>query len=126
MAKKICCEFAAPEVLFCDELTDKSDVFSFTLILFWIVVGYPPFKECSCLKRRDDGQVIIADPIAIPDFIPDFIYQLITLGLSADPKKRPTFKSIIDTLKGNNFKINNEVDSAEISAIVREVELSER
>jgi hypothetical protein len=59
---------------------------------------------------------------SIPTGIPDFVSRIIKSGLSLMPGTSYSFNTILEILKYNNFRIEDGVDSAEVSAFVNLVE----
>jgi hypothetical protein len=108
-----------------EERTAKIDVFSFALILFEIVVGLPALGRTNASEELGKLPVNACERVESPGFVPTFIYVLIELGLSADPRERPSFDDIFEALEGNAFMIADGVDSDEVSAFVSLVESSE-
>jgi serine/threonine protein kinase len=88
--------------------TPEKDIQAFASILFELLFGYPPQGEAS-----------------IPTGIPNFVSGIIKSGLSAISGTIYSFNTIWDTLKENDFQIEEGVDSAEVSAFVRWVESAE-
>jgi hypothetical protein len=88
--------------------TPKRDIQAFASILFEVVFGHPPECEAS-----------------IPTGIPGFVSRIIKSGLSPLSGKRYSFNTILDILKQNDFQIESDVDSAEVSAFVNWVESAE-
>jgi serine/threonine protein kinase len=84
------------------------DIQAFASILFELLFGCPPQGEAS-----------------IPKDIPDFVYRIIKSGLSPVSSTSCSFNDILNLLKQNKFKIEDGVDSAEVSAFVSWVELVE-
>jgi serine/threonine protein kinase len=82
--------------------TREKDIQAFASILFELVCGYPPQGEMS-----------------IPTGIPDFVSRIIELGLSPISRRKYSFNTILDILKQNNFQIEDDVDTAEVSSFVR-------
>jgi serine/threonine protein kinase len=122
-AGRVPSKFVAPEILAGHKLTQKADVYSFALILFSIAVGHYPFEETGdrgCCVDRD----VVVDDDAIPRFVSEFVRQLIVSGLSTNPNDRPSFNDVIEILKGNNFRIAEEVDSEAVFAFFDSVESS--
>ena len=91
-------KFMAPEVLNEeDNYTRKIDVYSFGIILIYIVTGeYPAFTLRSVMS----GQ-----PPALPENIVKWTRELITSCLSFEPEKRPSFDEIFGIMKENNFNL---------------------
>jgi hypothetical protein len=86
----------------------EKDIQAFALILFEIVVR---------------GSATSA--AFIPASIPNFVAKIIKLGLYRTSVKRPSFNDIFEILKENNFRIEDGVDSEEVSAFVSWVESAE-
>jgi hypothetical protein len=108
-----------------EERTAKTDVFSFALILFEIVVGLPALGRTSTPEEPGKLPVSARERLEIPGFVPKFVSGLIESGLSANPRERPSFDDISETLKENYFRIADGVDSDEVSAFVISLECSE-
>jgi hypothetical protein len=88
-----------------EEWRSNRDIQAFALILFEIVVG-----------RSATGVA------SIPSSIPDFVAKIIKLGLYRTSVKSYSFNDIFKILKQNNFRIEDGVDSEEVSAFVSWVE----
>jgi serine/threonine protein kinase len=89
-------------------LSPEMDVVAFALILFEIVFGYP----------AESGTSILTD-------IPEFVSMIIESELCSTSTVRYSFNDIFSILTENNFKIEDDVDSAEVSRFVRWVESAE-
>jgi hypothetical protein len=85
--------------------TGQTDVHAFASILFEIVVGGSATGETP-----------------IPSWIPPFVSQIIELKFMPPSEIRCSFHDIFETLKENEFRIEDDVDSAEVSAFVNWVE----
>jgi serine/threonine protein kinase len=85
--------------------TPEKDIVAFVSILSEIVFGNPP-----------------QDKSAIPTVIPDFVSNIIGLAPLRPFQKSYTFNIILESLKENNFQIEDGVDSAEVSEFVNWVE----
>jgi serine/threonine protein kinase len=107
-------EFIALEVLSGQALTEKTDIFSFTSILFSIVMN----SQCG----QTDERTITGHPISYS--IPQFVYELIKSGLSTNPDEKPTVDEIIDQFKEKDFRITDEIDSENVLDFVNSVKLS--
>jgi serine/threonine protein kinase len=86
----------------------KIDVDAFLLILFEILVG-----------RSATGE------LSLPTSIPAFISTIIRSGLYPTSETRHSFDEILRILKWNDFRIEDNVDPAEVSAFVNWVESAE-
>jgi serine/threonine protein kinase len=108
-------EFAAPEVLSGESLTDNADVFSFASILLSIVL--------NSQVGQTDERTTAGHPI--PASVPPFVSELIESGMLTNPHERPTMDKILKKLENNDFRITEEVNSEQVLAFVSSVELSE-
>jgi serine/threonine protein kinase len=91
-----------------EEWAMDKDIQAFASILFELVFGRPPQGETS-----------------IPTGIPDFVSRIIESGLFRLSRISYSFHTILDILKQNDFRIEDNVDSAEVSAFVSWVESAE-
>jgi hypothetical protein len=89
-------------------LIGKIDVHAFASILFEIVVGVPANDETS-----------------VPTTIPGFVSRIIESSLRLESERETSFHEIFEILRQNQFRIENDVDSAEVSAFVNWVESTE-
>jgi serine/threonine protein kinase len=89
-------------------LAGKIDVHAFALILFEIVFGEPTNGETS-----------------VPTTVPRFVSKIIESGLRLESERETSFHKIFENLKENEFRIEDDVDSAEVSAFVNWVESTE-
>jgi serine/threonine protein kinase len=88
--------------------TLEKDIEAFASILFELVFGHPPESEASIAMG-----------------IPDFVWRIIESGLSPLSRRSYSFNTILKTLKQNDFKIEDGVDSTEVSGFVSWVESAE-
>jgi hypothetical protein len=88
--------------------TPKGDVHAFASILFEIVVGRPATGETS-----------------LPANIPAFVSNIIKSELWSSSTTQYSFNVIFEILKANEFRILEDVDSAEVLAFVKSVESTE-
>jgi hypothetical protein len=88
--------------------TPERDIQAFASILFELVFGVPPPGEAS-----------------IPTGIPDFVSWIIESGLSPRSGRSYSFDTILEILKENDFRIEDDVNSREVSAFVSWVESTE-
>jgi serine/threonine protein kinase len=91
-----------------EEGTSKTDIHEFASILFEIL-----FQRSA------------QDETSIPTGIPNFVSQIIETGLKMTSKTKCSFHDIFEILKRNDFRILDDVDSAEVSAFVNWVESTE-
>jgi hypothetical protein len=83
----------------------ERDIQAFALILLEIIVGESATTVAS-----------------IPASIPNFVAKIIKLGLCHTSDKRYSFNDVFEILEENNFRIEDSVDSEEVSAFVSWVE----
>jgi serine/threonine protein kinase len=88
--------------------TPKTDVSGFASILFEIIVGRPSMDE-----------------ISVPTNIPTFICDIIERGLWLKSEREFSLDDIFNILKKNEFRIADDVDSAEVSAFIKWIEFAE-
>jgi serine/threonine protein kinase len=116
-----CAWYAAPEAH--DNIyTLKSDVFSFALILYEILVNKSGFSKN--LTGYNVMKTIVRDKnrSEIPNFVLLDMRRLIVDCWAEDPNERPSFASILDRLKQMKFKIAPNVNSLRVQAFVNEIE----
>jgi serine/threonine protein kinase len=89
--------------------TPEKDIEAFATILFELLFGCPPQGDAS-----------------IPTGIPEFVSKVIKSGLFHRSRISYSFNTILELLKHNDFRIEDGVDSAEVSAFVSWVESAEQ
>ncbi|KAK8865206.1 hypothetical protein M9Y10_010743 [Tritrichomonas musculus] len=104
-------KYMAPEIYIKGEYDCTIDVYSFSLIAYELLTGYPPFLQFKTGYQVQDAasKNIRPDVSMIKDkSIQDFLKRCWSL----DPKKRPSFKEIVDELLNikyvEHFKANEE------------------
>jgi serine/threonine protein kinase len=99
----------------------ESDVFSFALILYELVVGKSPFSKS--LKQQAVTKLLIMDDARpdIPDFVLPEVAKLIRDCWATDPDDRPSFNQILRRLERMNFKLTANVNSSKLSEFVKKV-----
>jgi serine/threonine protein kinase len=100
--------YIAPECLYSHCTTEKSDVFSFGLILYEFLVGESVFPKDIDEDRLSDLHAVEWRP-EIPNWISPAISQLIELCWAVDPDSRPTFGEIYDALEYFKFVFFDDV-----------------
>ena len=97
--------YAPPEVLKAkkkltdkEELTDKSDIFSFGMTIYHILKGEKPFNDIYkgelADQRIEKGEIPNLDEIS-----PDFCRSIIKKTLNYEPSKRPTAEEVLKEIK---------------------------
>lgn len=99
-------KWMAPESIESDIYTTKSDVWSYGVLLWELTKrGVTPYLdvELSCLlKHLKDGH-----RLAKPDDCPPQVYNVMTMCWSLDPKRRPRFKSLVNSLQLIEANLND-------------------
>jgi serine/threonine protein kinase len=101
--------YIAPELYTDAPPTPQVDVFSFGVILYEIVVGWPAFdpqlSACQLMNHVCSGK----RPV-IPPTVSAFVRTLIQRCWDNAPAKRPSFDEIFISLRENGFNIRPDVD----------------
>ncbi|XP_028266657.1 protein-tyrosine kinase 6-like [Parambassis ranga] len=91
--KKIPYKWSAPEAISHGKFSNKSDVWSFGVLLYEIItyggVPYPAFSNQEVYQQVTKGY-----RMPVPSKCPDFLYQIMLKCWSAEPADRPDFKSL--------------------------------
>lgn len=110
-------DFMSPEMFNGDDYDNKTDVFSFGIILYYVVFGRMPSYG---MKERSSGA-----NVPIPKnskMVTNCCLKLLSSCLSIDPKLRPSFRVILQYLRENKFMILPNVDSDFVSKCDTELE----
>ena len=103
-------EFMSPEMINEEDYDNKTDVYSFGIILYFLFVGSLP-KQSIAEKAK-------SIPIKMPspsNYISKFCIELIEECLSNNPEDRPSFEMIIEKLKNNSYGLASNVDKEIVS-----------
>jgi hypothetical protein len=117
------CRYLAPEC-YDNRFLFKSDVFSFGLILYRLIVGRRPFSRLGPHGAAKRIAVDGARP-RIPAFVLPDVRALICDCWAPDPDGRPRFPEIVNRLKKMRFRLQAGVNSAKVAAFVGEIEQQE-
>jgi serine/threonine protein kinase len=113
--------YCAPEC-YDNSCSQRSDVFSFGMILYELLTGQPVFSKE--LRHRETA-FLVAIKHKLPD-IPEFVLpsarELITECWAEEPGDRLSFDEIVGRLKKMKFKVMRNVNSSKLSAFVKEIE----
>jgi serine/threonine protein kinase len=115
--------YTAPEC-FNNEPTLESDVFSFGLILYELLVGVPGFS--LYYPRQQERKILDKERPPIPDFIRPEVGQLIRNCWKPKHYRRPSFVDILWRLRKMDFKIMDGVNCAKVRKFVRLVQNREK
>jgi serine/threonine protein kinase len=112
--------YLAPEC-YDNRYSRESDVFSFALILYELVVGKPPFLKS--LKQQAVTKLLIMEDARpdIPDFVVPEVAKLMRDCWATDPDDRPSFNQILRRLERINFKLTANVNTSKLSEFVKKV-----
>jgi hypothetical protein len=116
--------YVAPEVLKNPELplTSKSDVFSFGLIFYEILVGKSVFERFGNVVRSMKG-LLRGKRAIIPNFVDSRISGLIERCWSSVIEERPSFDEILEILETTNFVFSHDVDSEAVREFMSKVRI---
>ncbi|XP_070765840.1 protein-tyrosine kinase 6-like [Enoplosus armatus] len=102
--KKIPYKWSAPEAISHGKFSNKSDVWSFGVLLYEITtyggVPYPAFSNQEVYQQVTNGYRMPA-----PAKCPDFLYQIMLNCWSAEPADRPDFKSLKVQLDSSSYEL---------------------
>ena len=100
--------YVAPEVLYRNDYTMASDIYSFGIVAYEIITGLPPYYD---IPHDNDLTLSICQGLRpkIPSHIPALVTKLMMQCWDAQPDKRPTSRqlfTIINKWHMNNFEFN--------------------
>jgi hypothetical protein len=107
--------YMAPELFRNVDHTNRVDVYSFTLILYEVIVGQAVFGR-DVTTPDILHQHTKRDPVAIPVDVEGFVGDLLHRGWSPTAEERPSFEDILDSLSRNNFSIMGGIDMQEVES----------
>ncbi|RHZ83335.1 hypothetical protein Glove_97g68 [Diversispora epigaea] len=89
--------YIAPEVLSGEEYTKAADVYSFGIIAYEMITGFPPYPD---IPHDEDLAIKICNGLRpkIPFHTPKLITRMIMRCWDARTKHRPTFEELADEL----------------------------
>jgi serine/threonine protein kinase len=117
--------YAAPEC-FKNAPTQESDVFSFGLILYEVLLGQPGFPFDLTPRQLMMKIVRDKDRPVIPDFVHPDVRALIRDCWAHDPNERPSFCDILSRMDGMDFQITPGVKSSKVRRFADKVKARER
>jgi hypothetical protein len=111
-------EFTVPDPRSGEQRTPEMDMFSLTLVLFEIMVDSSPLRRTSESEKLGKLAVKFYERVNIPCFVVEFVPVFIESKSSEDPRKKPSFDNISESLRENYFTIADGIDSNGGSAFV--------
>lgn len=109
--------FMSPEMLNEEDYDEKTDVYSFGIVLFYIFFGNLPNYT---MKDK-----MIGKPIRLPKpsaKISIFCLDLISKCTENDPSDRPSFNQILKIIRKNDYCLADDIDQSMISERDQELE----
>lgn len=83
--------YISPEVVLNEEVTEKSDLWSAGVFLYFITAGHLPFMETELPQLFES---IVNKEVEYPTYLSPQLRDLISHMLAKDPKDRPTIEEI--------------------------------
>ncbi|RGB22074.1 kinase-like domain-containing protein [Rhizophagus diaphanus] len=98
--------YVAPEVLRGKPYTQAADIYSFGMVMYYIITGRQPFENCAHdgLLALDICRGIRPEIPEIPEFKSNQYIDLMKKCWDSDPDNRPNVKSISINLNVSEFR----------------------
>ncbi|RIB03567.1 kinase-like domain-containing protein [Gigaspora rosea] len=92
--------YIAPEILYTNgkEYTQKSDIYSFGIIMSEVFTGYPPYHDIPHNKDLAT-RICLGYRPKIRCEVPQLLLNLMNKCLDAEPQNRPTAKELVNRLR---------------------------
>lgn len=115
--------YLAPEILESKSQTVKSDVYSFSLIVFEIMTNKIPFEDISDPNLIYSRIVKECYRPQISDQVPDIYRHLIEECWLQNSNERPSFSEIIDNLEKNERFITSDINKDEYFDYIESIKI---
>lgn len=113
--------YMSPEMDNEEEYDNKTDVYSFGIVLHCIFAGNLPKQ--SLRDKMNGKQINLPSP---DENISSFCINLISQCLAFDPSKRPSFEQILNQLRENSYELVQGVNPSNLSMRDKELEYIEK
>lgn len=116
--------YIAPEILIHEPITEKVDVYSYAMILYFLFAERAPFthlydndeiKGCSTFGKRP----------TLPSNLKPEILNLVHMCWAQNPSERPSFTDVKNYIKDNITRMFPNISKGEFETYIHEVEFSE-
>jgi serine/threonine protein kinase len=91
--------YSAPEVLRKEDFTDKADVYSFGLIVWFILTGIQPYGQFTDWNTFYRAVVIDEVRPELPKSVPPLLGKIISSCWAQDPSDRPSLLRVLPALE---------------------------
>jgi serine/threonine protein kinase len=108
--------------VFGDKPCPESDVFSFGMILYELLLGHPIFRKGMTISQIGKALVNHDWELDIPEWVTPETEALIRDCLAVNPKDRPSFIEVFNRLELIRFKLLPDVNSVKIETFVKGIE----
>jgi serine/threonine protein kinase len=112
--------YLAPEC-YENHFTMASDIFSFGLVLYRLIVGRAPYPSKLTAYGLAKRIAIAGVRPEIPDSVPPLVKELISDCCASDPDDRPRFREIVRRLEAVNFRLTEGVRGSKVASFVQKI-----
>ncbi|KAK8839971.1 hypothetical protein M9Y10_031688 [Tritrichomonas musculus] len=113
--------YSAPEKFISEEETKKSDVYTFSLIVYEVVTAERPFSKYKNFSQFYNQVVLGGMRPEIKNEVPECYRGLIEKCWCQDQNERPTFENIIEALGSVPDFITSDVNKEEYLNYIRQI-----